>query len=775
VSQVQDIYAVLLSRDYARTGLFLDLKDQRQEGREVRAACPLCADAGHHFSYNLEKPLWTCYATGDGGDWLRYLERRGFPFKEALAFLAREAGVELDGADQAGYQVYTRKADLLEAAHSLFRETLTSPAGEPVLRYLEARGYSREDAEAMELGAYADQDALRETLTKAGYGAEELEATGLFASYPWTKTPAWLTVLWRDQAGRPLGFVGRPPLSNEEREPLKLRKYHYAKGLEKSQGFSGLSFTQATRGGGSVLVVEGVLDALFLNVRGAEPKAVSIGGTTPSDAQVAALARVGTREVLLALDQDGPGQDATLRLVQKLRRETDLRPLVVSWPADFKDPDELVRAAGIDALQKAMEQAEAWPRWLARHLVSQHDSKTDRGLELALAEACKVYGQVSDPLEQRQYREALAEATGLPLEELEPRLARQAAKAGAERAGAVLTETLRDAQAKATGGDLPAAETALVAGLEKLRQARGVSVPEPYLVEDLERDILTAKDGLHTGYAALDKLLSVPQGAITIVAGRPGHGKTTLQLNLLARMLKAYPELSFAFFSYEESRRALALKLVMLEAGEVLSEAHNFGHFLRYFKEERQTRPAIEQAVSRYEEWTSSGRLLLSDQRLTAEDLSSTIGHLAGQGPLGAVFVDYIQKVPLQASSTSQRYLEVQRVSGLLLDAAVRQDIPLVLGAQLGRDPQAKDKVRLDNLRESGDIEQDANLVLGLLNKAKQQEEDSGEAAPARVELDVRVLKNRAGRAETSASLVFDRPTLRILDKATDPSLAAFV
>ncbi|OPZ32380.1 MAG: Replicative DNA helicase [Synergistetes bacterium ADurb.BinA166] len=302
-----------------------------------------------------------------------------------------------------------------------------------------------------------------------------------------------------------------------------------------------------------------------------------------------------------------------------------------------------------------------------------------------------------------------------------------------------------------------------------------MAVPEPYLVEDLERDILTAKDGLRTGYEALDKILSVPQGALTIVAGRPGHGKTTLQLNLLARMLKAYPELSFAFFSYEESRRALALKLVMLEAGEVLSEAHNFGHFLRYFKEERQSRPAIEQAVSRYEEWTTSGRLLLSDQRLTAEDLSTTVGHLAGQAELGAVFVDYIQKVPLRNSSPGQRYLDIQRVSGQLLDAAVRQDVPLVLGAQLGRDKDARDKVRLDNLRESGDIEQDANLVLGLLNKAKQEEEDKARPAGARrVDLEVRVLKNRAGRAETSASLVFDRPTLRILDKATDPSLASF-
>lgn len=771
---VQDIYSILLSRGYAQD-LFRDLKDQHREGREVRAACPLCS-GGHHFSYSLDKPLWICHATGEGGDWLRYLEQVArMDFKDALLYLAELAGVKLQGVDRGAYESYTRKADLLEAIQQRFRTALVAPEGEEVLHYLQDRGYSREEAVEMELGAYVDPAGLRQQLQKDGYKPEELEDTGLFTSSPWQKLSAWLTVLWRDQAGRPLGFVARPPLSlsEEELKERGLRKYHYAYGLEKNKGFSGLSFTQASRSG-SIMLVEGLLDALYLNAKGAEPPAVSIGGTTLSEAQRAALERVGTKEVLLALDQDGPGQEATLRLIQKLR-ETDLHPLVVSWPEAYKDPDELVRAEGLEMLQKASQKAVAWPKWLAGYLVHKQATDTDRGLELALAETAKVYGGLSDPLEQRQFREALSEAIGLPLSELEPRLSRQAEKASEEKARQVLSEMVREVQAKASEGDIQGAERLLGSGLEKLRQSRGVVVPEPYLVADLEQDILLAKAGLETGYAALDRLLSIPQGAITILAGRPGHGKTTLQLNLLARMLKKYPEMAFAFFSYEESRRALALKLIMLEAGQVLDKAHNFGHYLRYFKEERQTRPAIEEAISLYESWTSSGRLLLSDQRLSAEDLSVTIGHLSGRGPLGAVFVDYIQKVPLQGASSGQRYQDIQRVSGLLLDTAVRLDLPVILGAQLGRDKDSKDKVRLDNLRESGDIEQDANLVLGLLNKTRQQEEDSGASSSSRsVELDIRVLKNRAGQAETTAGLMLDRPVLRILDKATDDAVAAF-
>ena len=145
MNDIQDIYAVLLARGYARQ-LFHDLGEQRQEGREVRAACPLCADNGRHFCWSLDKPLWICHVTGEGGDWLKYLERYAhMDFSAALLFLAGEAGVRLQGVDRRDYDRYVRKADLLEAIQQLLRTALASSEGEPVLRYLQARGYSRQD------------------------------------------------------------------------------------------------------------------------------------------------------------------------------------------------------------------------------------------------------------------------------------------------------------------------------------------------------------------------------------------------------------------------------------------------------------------------------------------------------------------------------------------------------------------------------------------------------------------------------------------------------
>ena len=102
-----------------------------------------------------------------------------------------------------------------------------------------------------------------------------------------------------------------------------------------------------------------------------------------------------------------------------------------------------------------------------------------------------------------------------------------------------------------------------------------------------------------------------------------------------------------------------------------------------------------------------------------------------------------------------------------MLGQAVTQGVPILLGAQLGRSTgsNGKARVRLDNLRESGDIEQDAALVLGIFNPSAGEAEDDGhDDKHAEVELEVSVLKNRGGVQARQAHLIFHRSTLRVLD-----------
>jgi replicative DNA helicase len=235
-------------------------------------------------------------------------------------------------------------------------------------------------------------------------------------------------------------------------------------------------------------------------------------------------------------------------------------------------------------------------------------------------------------------------------------------------------------------------------------------------------------------------------------------------------MLRSYPDKSFYFFSYEEAKKAIATKLIMILSGEVLHADTNYGAYINYLIEKRGTNRKVDQALQLYEDYTSSGRLLISDKMYPVEDLASVISLLAKEREVGAVIVDYIQKIPLLRPAQSQRYLDLKIVSSLLLEQAVTQDIPLILGSQLNRASTGRQdkRPRLEDMRESGDIEQDANIVLGLYTEAVEKQEDEGLSPGTKpdpeVDLQISVLKNRTGLAGRTYSLSFYRPVLIIRD-----------
>jgi len=766
MTDIQNIYSILLARSYQET-LFSSLTGQRKkEGKEIRVDCPLCSSEGN-FSYSTEKPLWHCWSCGAGGDWLDFMQKvRGLDFQRALQELASPAGVELSPQSQQAYQAYTRKADILEEAQELFKKRLMEqgPDGEygAVLKYLAERGYSAEEMLDMELGAYTDRGKLQEYLKAKGYSEKEIRESGLLTSG--LGEDYQLAFLWRDASGRAIGLVGRSIVSAEEQKAKGLSsKYRYSAGLHKGEGLIG--FTSA-RGSEKIILLEGVLDALYLNFRGF--KSVAVGGTDLSATQLQALQLAGCKELLLAMDMDEAGQRATEKIIKNLS-SSSLRAYVVSLPEGFKDADELIREKGSEAFQLALNKAERWPAWMARRIISKHDTATDRGMDSALEEAQELYTELEDKVLAKSFRDSLLKATGLTEEELDGRLEKASQLASSRRAQALLENHLLDIQKKAQAGNLTEAEAEMDKALREVRINRGIEAPEPYLLEDLSEDILSSPEALSTGWDSLDKLAKIPAGALTIIAGRPGQGKTTFQLNLLSNLLKLYPEKSFYYFSYEEARKAIALKLIMMRAGVVIQKDSNYGAYIHYMKSRggsvEASNKSIEQTLQEFKEITSAGRLIISDDMYPAEDLATVIGLLAKKGNTGAVIVDYIQRIPTQ--SQSQRYLELKVISSRLLEQAVQLDIPIILGAQLNRS-QDNTKPRLENLRESGDIEQDANLVLSLYTPAIEDMEkaDYMEHVSAVVDMEVSILKNRAGASGRKITLSFNRPVLRISDKA---------
>ena len=768
---IQEIYQRLLAKNYADE-LFSGLKVDHKErgGREILAFCPFCKDKDH-FSYSTDKPFYHCWKCDAKGDWIDFLrESKKMDFLEASRFLAKEAGMELSPQQEAKTQEYRKKASLLEEAHKKLRADLDSEKGRAVREYLLSRGYTAGELKSMDsLGAFVDRPGLQAHLKAKGFTDQEIVKAGLFAKG--LGDTHQLSLLWTDGAGLPIGLVGRTILSDEVRKTKGLSKYVNSYGLEKDQGLIGLS---KARGLSKAVLVEGVLDALYLNEKMPDSRGlavISLGGTSISQAQVKALETAKIKEVFLALDQDKAGQDATARAISSLR-QSSLSLYVVSWPQDAKDPDELVRIIGKgdpQAFLDQLEKAEAWPKWTARHIISRHDLSTDLGQGRALDEALDSLSKIEDQIQRRQFSESLQASLKLTPEELASKLQEHTEKTSKQKAQDELKSLMRKIQIRAEDSDLIGAEDDLEAGLKQIRQSRGVAPPEPYLLSDLAKDLESIGEGLRTGFSELDKFVRIPIGAITLMAARTGHGKTTFLLNVLAKQLELYPDRSFYFYSYEEAKSRLAVKLIMALSGQELSDQFNLESHISYVgqratgKTPSKSHPLIDQAIQKYRAWTEEGRLWISDKSLSAEDLTASLEATARSQKIGAVFVDYIQKVPVRRQA-SARYLEVARASDLLRQLAVDQGLPIIAGAQLNRLATGGEP-KLEHLREAGDLEQDANTVLGLWNTAVDKVEREGGVPPKKTDLKIRVLKARDGQLDRQVILSFNGSTRQITDK----------
>ena len=289
------------------------------------------------------------------------------------------------------------------------------------------------------------------------------------------------------------------------------------------------------------------------------------------------------------------------------------------------------------------------------------------------------------------------------------------------------------------------------------------NLPQPYTFKDLLKDLTEVKEGLKTGFKSIDTLIEIPQAAITLIAGRPSHGKTITQLNLLLSMVQQYPELKFYFFSYEETRSQILLKILNILSRDMISEKHNLANLEGYLRGGHKTRETINEAAEYLQKLTESGRLVISDVPYHVDDLAAIICKLRGKfgQSLGAVFIDYIQKIKIKSKHPT-RQLELQKISEAILETAKSNNLPIILGAQLGRGTGKKEVLRLDNLREAGDIENDSKLVIGIWNQSK---EDENSAQSRKVDLELVILKNRNGPSNQSIFLEFDRPLSALNEK----------
>lgn len=213
-------------------------------------------------------------------------------------------------------------------------------------------------------------------------------------------------------------------------------------------------------------------------------------------------------------------------------------------------------------------------------------------------------------------------------------------------------------------------------------------------------------NGILTGIHALDKLTDGWRpGQFIIVAGRPGEGKSTMLLNFIARAAKK--DVRSAMFSFEMGADQVMRKLVADVAG--VNTSHSAVKSMTPEAWERET-----EAKNTINGWPLHFPTGLS---YTVDDIAAKVHKLNMRGkPIGLIAVDYVQLMR-SGTRTNNRVEEVSIITRGLKALAMTLQVPIIAAAQLSR-AGAEGEPKLEHLRESGSIEQDADVVAMLHNPA---------------------------------------------------------
>jgi replicative DNA helicase len=284
--------------------------------------------------------------------------------------------------------------------------------------------------------------------------------------------------------------------------------------------------------------------------------------------------------------------------------------------------------------------------------------------------------------------------------------------------------------------------------LEIKRQAGTASLEEinrTLTYDDLFSVFSKGSTDIPTGYQMNDPgttggfELHLPAGALSVIAGRTSHRKTGLCMNICLNVAtKRQVSGDVYFFSYEESREVIYLKFLSLHSETLLLNVDNdkpssrpVKEFKEYYKENGQVTGKgsnIDRLAKRFEnDVIKTGRLKISEPRMKITELCRAIMQLKDHDNPGLIAVDYLQLLRHEEAGSKSRQAELMDVCEALREVAVTTGLPILLAAQFNRDVKQEEDIESYHIRESGDIEQTANLVIGIWDRAFSRERKSTE------------------------------------------------
>jgi len=258
-------------------------------------------------------------------------------------------------------------------------------------------------------------------------------------------------------------------------------------------------------------------------------------------------------------------------------------------------------------------------------------------------------------------------------------------------------------------------------------------VTEAYELIEALHEAKSDISGIPSGYIDYDQMTSGFQNSdLIVIAARPGMGKTSFVLGM-ARNVAMLEKIPVAVFSLEMSKQQVAQRLMSAEAKINL-------HSLRKGKIKESQWSQLARAVERLSEC----KIYIDDTAfLTVMDLRARARMMVSVNNVKLIILDYLQLMQSTTNYRGNKVLEITEISQNLKGIAKELNIPVVAVSQLSREVEKRDKKRpiLADLRESGSIEQDADLVTFIYRDDYYEEDETKHTGKA----EIRISKHRNG------------------------------
>ena len=384
-----------------------------KKGNSYWGCCPFHSEKTPSFHVVPDRQMYKCFGCGKGGGAINYvMELENLPFREAVAYLAQRAGMEmpqLEGGSPGGQERRKRILEINRQAALAFHRWLKAPEGARGLDYLKRRGLSGRTLTAFGLGfAPEGWDNLIRALAEQGYDKRDLLDAGLAVNnkdgriYDRFRNRVMFPII--DVRGNVIGFGGRvmddstPKYLNSPDTPV----------YNKSRNLFALNIARKSRAG-RVILTEGYMDTISLHQAGFDSAVASLG-TALTEEHGQLLSRY-FKEAVISYDGDGAGVAAAQRAIPLLEKAgLKVRVLRVTGA---KDPDEFIKAYGRDAFARLLDQSENQVDYRLDQLRGKFNLEDDSQRVAFLQEAAQLVAALPSAVEREIYGGHAAQTAGV--------------------------------------------------------------------------------------------------------------------------------------------------------------------------------------------------------------------------------------------------------------------------------------------------------------------------------------------------------------------------